>query len=311
MMLIVLTSCGLVTNEKTAPISIVGASRPVSIALSEDVQTIQSYSADVSVYTENDRIAGSQTLSQSYRLSVKEIDEEVYYRMDFSAENGPPDFRTILISEDEMVFLDGGGLEVSRMTLDTASDDMILPFNRTRIYFGSFDVDSILTEARRLSLDITEDDEIDAFAISLRPELFDSRRGITVQRMEIYFDMVEEEYLGSEMVSVDDEGTVVTESENYVYEEVDGLPIVIGSIVETHYDYSFTYETDESSIPGIVDPETLPEISEEEAEELSVWEFTPIIGDPADPDYTRIETTLYDNIEINEVYDEVFRTILD
>ena len=88
---------------------------------------------------------------------------------------------------------------------------------------------------------------------------------------------------------------------------------MIGEVLEVAHDVPGTLDVSDATAPVIMDEELIPEATEEElaqaeAEGATVTQVAaPLIGDPADPDYTETTITLYDNIGINTVEDATLR----
>ena len=288
----------------------------VSIEIKKnESNTIESYQANVKQYSYNQRIAGQVSVPSEYRLSLKKSGNSIFTRIDFdSSYYGDGKARSVICDGKETVVFDSATKEVeARIPFTEEEKQNTEDFGGPM--FGRLALDSYIAKCRRLSYDLQEDSVNNLMCVTLPVAEVATRignDGETIVYSRLYFDTQEDVLLGGESQTIDEEGTVITTSNNYLYKEVDGEPVLIGEMLEITNDFSYEIDTSDYMLPIVESEDDIPEVTEEELAEIvkdggEVYEFEQVIGDPSNPDYTEVIVKTYDDIQINTLEDEYFR----
>lgn len=276
--------------------------------------SIESYQANVKQYSYNKRIAGSISAPSEYRLSLKKSGDSLFTRIDFdSSYYGDGKARSVICDGKETVIFDTITKEVeARTALADEETENMGDFGGPM--FGRIALNSYLAKCRQLSYDLQEDSENNIMCITIPvsdvcAKISDDK---TTVYSRLYFDTQNDVLLGSESQTVDENGTIITTSNNYLYKEVDGEPVLIGELLEIQNDFPYEIDTSDYMLPIVESEDDIPEVTEEELAEMiknggEVYEFEQVIGDPSNPDYTQVIIKTYDDIKINTLEDEYFR----
>lgn len=275
-------------------------------------EVISGFSANVSVYSMNNRKDTSFKFDSSYKISTKLIQGEQYTRLDLLDIKPQGEVLSIISNEREKVLFDTISQEIKyRLPVDNTSKDF--SFLQEGIGFGSVNLDKIRTEAKRLSLDVTENTEESTLVIKLPDEFFstDSVRRLSTK---IMFDTVSQTLTNMETVDYRENGSTVTTSVEFVYQECDGKYVKVGSIIKTDTDYNQFIEGINPETPYYNSIDEIPEISEADYEKMkaegNIFEDDSItFGNPADLSSSETVVEVYENIEINNVDDSKFRLL--
>lgn len=284
---------------------------------SSNGEGIDTYSATVSVYSDNNRRTGGAKLQSQYKMSIKTVNDKQYVRLDFPA--------TEKISA-KSVLTDG----VDTLLVDTASNtieqkfvalDMELKLINEIGYITSqntlskINLSRIKTEASKLSFDMTEKESENVLTVELPSKYFTNDAETRIST-KISYDTQHELMETIETVTKMEDGSIVTVTTCPVYEQIENGEIVkIGQ-------YSIIDKKSEVRFEGLEDIEyfesldNIPEITTSEYEELvasgnavTIEELP--LGDPSDPSYVETVIELYNNIQINTVDDSVFKLIME
>ena len=277
--------------------------------------TIESYQANVKQYSYNQRIPGQISAPSEYRLSLKKSGNSIFTRIDFdSSYYGDGKARSVICDGKETVVFDSLTKEVeARIPLTEEETKISGDFGGPM--FGRLALDSYIAKCRQLAFDLQEDSENNIMCVTIPVSNVSARTNNeteTAVYSRLYFDTQEDVLLGGESKTIDEEGTVITTSNNYLYKEVDGEPVLIGEMLEVTNDFPYEIDTSDYMLPIVESEDDIPEVTEEELAEMvkdggEVYEFEQILGDPSNPDYTEVIVKTYDDIEINTLEDEYFR----
>ncbi len=278
---------------------------------------IESFQAEVKVYSSVDRKPYSNRLVSQYRLATKLIDGELYTRIDFPADpENKIAARTFVSNGKELILLDSTTNKVvHRGPVPTEMQDVGLMVNQKPVsLFQKLDISSLRTKFRELQCDVQSADNGRLWAITVSSDILSRYalpQGKSIQSLRIYLDETMGTVAGTEMVTTEEDGTVLTIKETNIYTEKDGIPILIGKVEERHIDKPYTIDTSDSSVKPL-NTESAPIISVSEAnkliaEGLAIPMDVAMEGDPSDPDYTETNITVYESIQLNTVPDMLFK----
>lgn len=273
-------------------------------------KNIDSFTADVSVYSMNSRTDSALSLQNTYRMSVKTTGGIAYSRIDFDAAYGEP--RAFLTDGDEMIIVHTGSDEIEmRLTVSNETTKK-LAFLETENAFSRVNLDKIRTEAKRLSFDVAEESDSNCLCISVPSSFFTEEERLSTK---IMFDSASETLNSVEIVTVDKDGTKITSVMNPVYEDIDGTPVRIGSITTIETVVTDLVDGFDEEYDVINSIEELPELSDEDFEAMqesgAIFENNTItFGDPANLSNTETVVEVYNNIEINTLDNSLFKLIM-
>lgn len=276
--------------------------------------SIESYQANVKQYSYNKRIAGTVSAPSEYRLSLKKSGDSIFTRIDFDSScYGDGKMRSIICDGKETVIFDTITKEVEARTVLTDEETKNAEDFGGPI-FGRLALDSYLAKCRQLSYDLQEDSENNVMCVTIPVSDVSAKisNDKTTTYSRLYFDTQNDVLLGNESQTIDENGIIVTASNNYLYKEVDGEPVLIGELLEIQNDFPYEIDTSDYMLPIVESEDDIPEVTEEELAEMikdggEVYEFEQVIGDPSNPDYTQVIIKTYDDIKINTLEDEYFR----
>lgn len=277
---------------------------------------IESFQANVKVYSNIDRKPSSGRLVSQYKLATKIIDGIIYTRLDFPAD---PEkniaARTIVSNGSEMVLLDSAtGKIEQRIPVPEQTADLIKTVSQKPVsLFQKIDVAQLRKTFSDLQWDMESNDQKTRWVIHYPVELLARYNVNSTQKLQsfkLYLDEASGTAAGYEQVVAEEDGTVITTKSTNIYTEKDGVPIPIGMVQESHYDEPYTIDTSDSSVAPY-DVEAAPEVSAEEAQQLiesgQALAIDAMTGDPSNPDYTEQTITVYDSIELNAAPDILFK----
>jgi hypothetical protein len=275
---------------------------------------ISSYSADATVYRENNRDpAGTEQIGK-YRIRAKSIAGRLYTRLDFPAAADGTSQRTVLCDGRQTVLFEtGSGKVLSRITASEPAATT-LP---ERI-MGRLDITGIQTSLKRLSFDIAKDQSgrylVCRAPAALEPSVPDSRGSVS-RRLSLLFDLAQDTLAGCVDECSLDDGEKVTTTTSDLYQEVDGQPVLTGQVAVERHEVPGALPLGDDVLPRVFDPSALPLASSADIDEAVnkgvVARVAPPIGDRTDPDYTITTVTRYDGISLNDVQDCDMRVALE
>jgi hypothetical protein len=287
---------------------------PVTVTWSNrtDNTGIYSYSADVSVYSMNSRKDTDLKLNRKYRLSLKSINSKNYVRMDFESGTMDVNCRSLVSDGNEIVFFNPDTEEISKRFFISGKDEK-QPASTSLSGLSRIDIESIKSAAKRLSFDITENKE-EGLVISYPVSLLDFGEHAKPVSQKIRYDTTQDTIAETESCMILDDGTTVTTSEYPVYEDSEGVPVKVGCVSIIQSDVPGKVTGFDDDYQQYASPDDIPTLSDNELKELqnqgTVFEAQPpVFGDPSDLSSTKTVVEKYDDVEINNTSDTVFRML--
>lgn len=131
---------------------------------------------------------------------------------------------------------------------------------------------------------------------------------------KVTYDTVSETLENMETIDIKDDGSTVTTSIDYIYQECDDNLVKVGMITTIDTKYDNLIEGVDENLPYFDSIDDIPEISDEEFEKLSangnIFKNDSIkFGNPADLSSVVTIVEVYENIEINNIDDSVFKLL--
>jgi len=311
-----LTVCSNATHEKRGNGLEQFTEGPTTITWKGDQkEEVRSFQANVEVYSMNNRTDTSVSLSETYRLSMSTIRERTFTRIDFDSDGDYP-FRSVLSDGEETILFNPVTDEVGYRIQNPDSQS---PLNRIfgrQTGLSRINLSMIREEARRLSLDMSEETDGDSrtLLLELPPALIPQNGIDRIISSRIAFDIDRETVLETKVVMKREDDTIVTTTVTPVYEDLNGVPVKIGQITEIDAKDPNRIEGIDPDMPVYNSIDDIPEISAQELAEMKaagtaheIPEMT--FGDPADLSYVETIYEVYQNIEINSTPEHLFRLI--
>ncbi|MDR2921861.1 MAG: hypothetical protein LBU85_00805 [Treponema sp.] len=273
---------------------------------------VQSFQANVQVFSKNSRKNTAAGLSREYRMAVRTVDDAVLTRIDFEDNSMP--FRSVISNGEEAVLFNPITEEIGyRIPLEDSKSPLY------RIFAGQsglsrINLSLIRQEAQRLSLDITEDTDNNTLLLELPPALIPQNGLDKIVKSRAVFNLANDTLLETEVVMIREDDTNVTTTVTPVYEDKDGVPVKVGMVTVIN-----------SKAPALIegiDPDTVYYNSPDEIPTLTAEEFAEMqkagnihevpnmtYGNPADLSYVQTIYEVYRDIEINSAPESLFRLI--
>ena len=311
----VFISCRQVSDGKNKLYFEMFEENPVTINWQKDNDIeLKSFQADVSIYSMNNRTDTSSQLKNKYRMSLKTIDEVQYSRLDFLPEFGNSVAQSVVTDDTEMILFDTATNEIEcRLPIqETMSAD--LAFLGMETALSKINLDFVKSESNRLLLDVTENEK-NSMMIDIPNTYFFDNEYETRVSTRVMFDTEEETLSQVEIVMIQQDGTIVTTTTYPMYQDYEDVPIRIGTVTVVN-------SKAQNLLSGFEDAEyfesvdVIPEISDEEYEQLLesgelVEVDNMLFGNPADMSYEETIIEVYNDIEINNVDESLFKIALD
>lgn len=311
-----ITGCGDTIHEKQGSGLEQFMEGPVTITWKGDMtEGVQSFQTNVQVYSMNNRTDTYAALNNTYRLSMSTIREKILTRIDFDFDSDIP-FRSVISDGDEAVIFNPSTDEIGyRLAINDSQTPLNRIFGRQNI-FSRVNLSLIRQEARRLSLDMHEENEDggNILLIELPPALIPQNGLDRIISSRIAFDIDRETLLETEVVMEREDGVMVTTTVTPVYEESNGVPVKIGQVTVIDSKDPNLVEDIDPDMPVYNSPDDIPELSAEEFAQMqaegNIHEISGMtFGDPADASYVETIYEVYQNIEINSTPEQLFRLI--
>ncbi|MCA1950180.1 MAG: hypothetical protein LDL24_06395 [Treponema sp.] len=309
-------SCSLGNTPATVKATPAIQDVPAIISQPSPSGGIDSFQANVKVYSKVDRMPASAKLVSQYRMATKIIDGLVYTRLDFPVDQVHNiAARTIVSNGNEMIVLDSASGKVEyRLPVPEQTADLVKGVSqKTTSLFQKIDVPLLRKTFSDLQWDMESNEQKTHWVIHYPIDMlarYNTNPGQKLQSFKLYLDEANGTVAGYEQIMVEEDGTIITTKNTTLYTEKDGVPIPIGTVQDTHYDKPYTIDTSDSSVPPY-NEETAPEISAAEAQQLiesgQAIELNTMSGDPSNPDYTEQTIAVYDSIELNTAADILFK----
>lgn len=274
---------------------------------------VESYSANVSVYTMDSRKSKDLTLDNKYRITSKNISNDMCFKIDIPKEYAAEKPKTYYSNSESFVICDtASGTVEQRIPLEKQNISNDLEFFSNLNTFSKINISEVLETSQRLSFDINNEDE-QYMEISLPSKYFNDN---TYQRIstKICFDKNQETVTQIEIVEIDEEEKEITTTIMPVYEIVNDIPVKTAEVSIIH---TIDPNAEQVENPyGLSSIDEIPEISEKEAKKLMedgvMFESIDYdLGLFDTSDYTETIVEVYETIEINNVEDSVFRVLLE
>ena len=290
---------------------------PVTINWKGSKENVESLCANVKVYSMNNRKNAGFVQKNQYRLSLKTINGISYSRVDFEAEYNGGLPRMALTDGSQMIIANSSTDEVEmRFSLPENKNAFNFDFINSASYTGKVDLDKVRSACKRLSLDITEDEEEKGtMLVKISPELFSSVSTGKVLSTKITFDTCNEVLKETEIVSSEGEGITVITKQTPLYQEVDGEFIKIGCVTEIDTKNENEVDRFNDDYKALPPSEDIPVISKSEYEKMkadgnTVEVINSFEGDLRNLSNKETFVELYDYVSLNDVSDEEFRLLI-
>jgi hypothetical protein len=277
----------------------------------EKTNTVQSYQANVQVYRMNSRKDTAATLSQTYRMAVKNINEKIFTRIDFDFDAIMP-FRTIISNGEELIMVNPTlNLVVSRVPV-AEKDTPLYRLLANETGLSRINIPLIREKAKSLSIDLQEDASAKTLLLDLSASLIPQNGADKIIRSSALFDTANNILLNTEVVMVREDKTTVTTTVSPVYNMQAGVPVKVGAVTVIQSKAAELIDGIAPDLPVYNSPDDIPELSETEFARLqesgSIHEISGMtFGSLADLSYTETIYEVYQDIEINNVPDQLCR----
>ena len=260
----------------------------------------------------NSRIDSTLKMDSTYRLCTKLIGGEQFTRLDMLDASPDGQFRSIITGPQETVLFNSLTNEIQQRSV-AQHEAMDFVFLQNELGFGKVNLDAIKQEAQRLSLDVTDDQKKSTLLISLPNDYFSTDIGKRIST-KLSYDTTTETLTSIETIDVIETESTVTSTMEFVYQEIDGNYVKVGMITTIDTKYNNLIETNEPVSDYYESYDDIPEISDEDFEKMqmegNIFEnSSTIIGNPADLSSVVTIVEVYDDININNTDDSVFKLI--
>jgi outer membrane lipoprotein-sorting protein len=287
----------------------------VTIKWSDKSKNIDSISANVKVFSMNNRKLTPMEQTNQYRLVIKTENDKIMTRIDTDSDFAGGLTRSVVSDGNELVIFNTASNEVLSRGILPEKEKSKYDFLTASPITGRINLDVIKEETKRLALDVIDETaEKGTMAINLPGGFMKAPNGEKVLKAKIVFDTVNEVLDEVEITTIPEEGKTVTTTQVSVYEETNGELIKIGCVT--------TIDTkNENLIEGFPEDykyynsiDEIPEISQKKYEELkkngNIYEDVGMtLGNPADLSNIQTIVEIYDYIDINNVGNEEFRLL--
>ena len=287
---------------------------PVTITWNDGPKEgVQSYRAKVQVYQMNNRRDTALSLSETFTIAVKSIGGTIYARIDLPASSAMS-ARAVLNDGAEMVVLDTATNVIEQRIPIERKEHPFMRLMSQGPSLNRVNLKQIRDEAQRLALNLIEN-EGGNLMLDLPSDMFQTVPGEEVTRRRVSFDVAKEVVLGTELVTVLEDGTVRTTTNTPLYMESNGEQVQVGSVTVIDAKAPGLIEGLPDDYPIFNSPDDIPTISEEAFQHMAndgtLSELPDItFGDPADLSYTETVLEIYSDVELNNVPDSLYRAIL-
>jgi len=272
---------------------------------------IESFKADVTVYSKNSRISNNTSVSSKYRLMTKKVGKELFARIDFPKGKFGEREKIVLKSNSEIVVADRSTGKVEMRIPDNNQLEELDYLTGNMIY-GRINVGKIKDISKKLNFDIIEEHK-EEMIITLPYNYFVEQGNYGRISTKIKFDLKDEVLKEVEIVDVDLGGNTITTTVMPVYEEFNGEMVKIGqiSIIDTKM---IEMVSGVENIEYFNSIEDIPETSKEEYEKakskgLAFDVNNMRYGNPADLSNVETIIEVYENISINDCDRSEFRLL--
>lgn len=304
----IFTGCNNIENTSNAYDLI--NQKEVTINWKGSDDEIESLSTNVTVYNMNNRKDTALKKVSSYKLSTKLINNEPYTRLDMTSSGIDGQCYSVVSDSKEMILFNTETEEIQRR-LNTPVINNDFSFLQTGLGFGKTNLDFVRNEAKKLAFDISEDEESSKLVVSLPGDRFSTANQTRIST-KVCYDSKKETLSNIETVDVRIDGSTVTTSVEFLYEECEGNYVKIGSI--TTIDTSFAEKAFDlpDNIKTYDSMEDIPIINEKDFKKMqengNIFEQPSIkFGDISDMSSKETVVEVYEDIEVNNMSDSVFK----
>lgn len=269
---------------------------------------ISDYSAEVSITSSNSRIAHSESILTDYQMFTKIIDNQLYTRIDYPEQDGY--YRSVISTPEESIVFDRQNNEVFHRV------DASPLYSRkldSDTLFPKTDISEVKNVYNKLSFKTTENLDDNILVVDYPEEvLMDLSISDTVKSNKLYYDLTAGTLVKEEKESVTEDNVKIKTVIESVYEEINGVQVLVKTIESISYDFPYTIDASDSQLPVVESEDDIPVITEAELEAMlsegaEILNTDVIIGDQSNPDYTETITTTYKSIELNSLSNTYFR----
>lgn len=309
---LILASCENGTNRKFKEELKIFKDNPVTINWkTSETEEMESFKADVTVYSKNSRKNSNAKVSHSYRIATRKENGVIFSRVDFPKGQLGEKNRILLQNDREIVIADAESGQVElRLPCNNKIEE--LDYLTGNMIYGRMNVGKIREISRKLNFDVTEDNK-EEMTISLPYQYFADLGNYGRVSTKVKFDTLDEILTEIETIDIDLEGNTVTTTIMPVYEEYNGEMVKVGQISIVDTKMAKLIEGLEgveyfNSIDEI--PETTKEEYEKAKSKGQAFDVNNMrYGNPAD--LSNIETIIevYENISINDCDKNEFKLL--
>ena len=212
----------------------------------ESSKKINSYEANVSEYYKNSRTDTDFKLQQKYHVSVKQIDDLRYVRMDTIPLNDKDYMYSTIANENEGIMIDtASGDTLSSIPLRIKEIEADFDFNcfNDNLLLAGVDIDSVKDDCERLAFECTENKEESRLVVNIPSSVINIENRVS---SKMSFDTISNTLSEIEYIENDSDGATVTTKINFSYKESNEMYINIGSVtvIERKYPIEQASETE-------------------------------------------------------------------
>ncbi len=307
---IIICSCSN-TNGKSDTESLL-KDNPVTINW-EDKTTkeITSYSSEVEVYSKDNRKNLNYSLVNKYKLNTKKIGETQYTRLDMLLDSMANS--SIVTDGETSILFNNKTNEVAYKIKNENNISSDLSFFSESSLISKLSLDSIKTSAKRLNFDLTEDKSKGVLSLQIPSEYFNKECVDKRISTKVKFDIANETLFEIEIIDKKEDGTIETSVNNPIYQDVDGVPVKVGSITVIKKEVQTLIDGFNEDIQIFNSPDDIPTLSDEEYEKMKstgqLFETEVTYGNPADLSSIQTIVEINKAVEINKVDDAAFKML--
>jgi hypothetical protein len=182
-----------------------------------------------------------------------------------------------------------------------------------RLLPGRIDLDRMREELNKNSFDVSED-QANHRIIAVAPQSMLStlnNAGQKILSMRVVFDTRDKTLAGTEITTLDTQNNLITAIQAPMYQIENGEPVMVGTVTDIRHSFNRRLNVSDRRLPVVTDPSSLPRTNEQDLNRrialgAKVYHFDPLVGDPADPDYTDTYVERFENLKLNAVDDGRF-----
>ena len=288
---------------------------PITITWRGETKEVESFQANVMVFSMNNRKDTAATLSETYRMSMSTIENKILTRLDYEYDRDLY-FNAVMTDGEEILIFNSVTNEIGRrMPIENSNSPLYRIFNK-QTGLSRINLSLIRSEAARLALDMKEGTENgnNVLLLEIPPALVPQNGYDTIISSRAVFDISSETLVETKVVMLQKDNTIVSTTVKPVYEILNGIPIKIGQITEIDSKAPCLFEGINPNTQYYNSPDEIPELTIAELKDLqSEGIITEVLdmtfGNPADMSYVETIYEVYQNIEINSTPEYLFRLI--